>query len=117
MFSCFWCYSLLIILLYKLLDYLVRLPRRRNFTQCYVLVTGCDSGFGFEAAKRFDELGCHVFAGCLTESGESELRKKCSKRLVTLPLDVSKHDSVVKAYETVLDLLPRGKGKLLHNLI
>ena len=111
MFSCAWCYIVAFIILYKLLDYLVRIPRRRNLAQCFVLITGCDSGFGYEAAKRFDELGCHVIAGCLTELGESELRKKCSKRLVTLHLDVSKHDSVVEAYETVVDLLPKEKGK------
>ena len=92
---------------------MVRIPRHKNLADRYVFITGCDTGFGHEAAKKFDELGCHVIAGCLTEAGESELRKKCSKRLTTVPLDVSKHDSVVKAYDTVTSLLPNGKGIIL----
>ena len=113
MISCCWSSVLLAFVLYKLLDRLVRIPRSKNLANRYILITGCDTGFGHEAAKRFDELGCHVIAGCLTEAGESELRKKCSKRLITVPLDVSKHDSVVKAYDTVTSLLPKGKGMIL----
>ncbi|KAL1446288.1 hypothetical protein MTO96_044624 [Rhipicephalus appendiculatus] len=30
-----------------------------------VLVTGCDTGFGHHAAKRFADDGFTVFAGCL----------------------------------------------------
>lgn len=107
-----WCWSTfaLIVIIYKLLDYLIRLPQRKNLNQNYILITGCDSGFGQQAAKRFDGLGCHVIAGCLTEAGETELRKTCSSRLLTVPLDVSKHDSVLKAYDLVVQHLPKGKG-------
>jgi NAD(P)-dependent dehydrogenase (short-subunit alcohol dehydrogenase family) len=55
-------------------------------------------------------VGCHVFAGCLTESGETELKKSCSNNVITLSLDVTKQDSVRNAYQFVKEKLPDGKG-------
>ena len=33
-----------------------------------MLVTGCDSGFGYLTAQRLDQLGARVIAGCLTKA-------------------------------------------------
>ena len=93
------------------MDYLIRIPRLGKYKDRYILITGCDTGFGHEAAKRFDALGCHVFAGCLTEAGETELRKVCSQNLLTISLDISKHESVLHAYEVVCRHIPKGKGR------
>jgi len=101
---------LVMVLLYKLVDRILSIPLVGNYSDRYILVTGCDSGFGHELAKRLDSLGCHVFAGCLTEKGETELRKKCSARLHAISLDVAKHDSVRKAFELVTTALPDGHG-------
>ena len=79
-------------------------------------MTGCDSGFGQAAARRLDALGCHVFAGCLTEAGETELSKSCSSRMLTLRMDVSKPDSVRSAFETVKAKLPPGKGLVFEEI-
>ena len=76
----------------------------------YIFITGCDSGFGNLAARRLDALGCHVFAGCLTEAGETELSKSCSSRMQPVSLDVSKPDSVRRAFDIVKAKLPPGKG-------
>jgi len=57
---------------------------------------------------------CHVFAGCLTEKGEDSLRKTCSSRMHTVRLDVSQHESVLEAYNSVRALLPNGKGNKYH---
>ena len=73
-------------------------------------MTGCDTGFGNLIVKRLDGLGCHVFAGCLTDKAEAELKKCCSNNLETLALDVTKPESVRKAYEFVKAKLPSGKG-------
>jgi len=101
-----------VIVVYKLLDYVIRIPRIGNYSDRYIFVTGCDSGFGHEVAKRLDSLGCHVFAGCFTERGETELRKICSARVQPVPLDVTDHDSVRKAYELVSEQLQSsGKGE------
>jgi len=51
-----------------------------------------------------------VFAGCLTETGETELNKSCSNNVVTFSLDVTKQESVRKAFQLVKEKLPSGKG-------
>ena len=79
-------------------------------------MTGCDTGFGHDFSKQLDRLGCYVFAGCLTEEGEHELRKTTTDRLVTFPLDVADHDSVTRAYKLVCDKLPNGRGTVLSFL-
>ena len=105
------CYLMICYIVYKCIDTILRKPQLGDLGSKYILVTGCDTGFGHEFSKKLDKLGCHVFAGFLTEKGEDELRKVCSSRLVTLPLDVADHASVTKAYTTVCDKLPKGKGK------
>ena len=76
-------YALCLILIYKFLDWLIRLPRVSGITDKHVFITGCDTGFGNLIAKKLDGLGVHVYAGCYTETGEVELKKSCSKKLVT----------------------------------
>jgi len=103
-------YGVLLVLVYKALDWLLRLPRIGRYGERYIFITGCDTGFGNMLAKRLDALGCHVFAGCLTEAGETELSKSCSDRMHAVSLDVSKPDSVRRALEKVKALLPPEKG-------
>jgi len=111
LFSCCYLeYFILFVILYKVLDWFVRIFWIGNYDTRYILVTGCDIGFGNLLVKRLDGLGCHVFAGCLTESGESELKKSCSNNVITLSLDVTKQESVRNALEFVKGKLPPGKG-------
>ena len=101
-----------VFVIYKLLDRILHLPRVGSYCDRYIFITGCDTGFGHELAKRLDLLGCHVFAGCLTEKGETELKKVCSERLHTVPLDVTNHDSITRAFELISNKLhSAGKGK------
>ncbi|XP_064614274.1 retinol dehydrogenase 7-like [Liolophura sinensis] len=81
-----------------------------DFPNRHVFVTGCDSGFGNLLAIRLDEMGFHVYAGCLTKNGEEDLRKKTSSRLVTVPLDISNEKSIEEALKLVRERLPTGKG-------
>lgn len=101
---------ILLFILYKLFDWLIRLPKIGNYGDRYILVTGCDTGFGHLLAKRLDGLGCNVFAGCFTEKGETELKKACSDRLHAIPLDVSKPESIQKVLEYVKSKLPAERG-------
>ena len=96
---------------YRIVDRLVRIPSVGRHSDRYILVTGCDSGFGQGIARRLDAIGCHVFAACLTESGETELKKTSSQRLRTISLDVTREESVRKAFDYVKSQLPEGKGK------
>jgi len=96
---------LCIYLLYKFVDHIVRLPRVGNYSDRYIFITGCDSGFGHAVAIRLDSLGCHIFAGCFTEKGETELKKICSERLQPVPLDVTNRDSTRRAFEVISNKL------------
>lgn len=102
---------LAIFFVYKILDRVARWPKIERLSERYIFVTGCDSGFGHDIARRLDSLGCHVIAGCLTEFGEKHLRKKCTDRLQTLLINVKDHQSVLKAYDEVKGLLPHGQGR------
>ncbi|XP_075921187.1 D-beta-hydroxybutyrate dehydrogenase, mitochondrial-like [Petromyzon marinus] len=68
-----------------------------------VLITGCDSGFGFELARRLDGMGVRVLAGCLQPDGEGarELASKSSDRLRVLPFDVTSDEQVQEARAAV----------------
>ncbi|GBM39191.1 Estradiol 17-beta-dehydrogenase 2 [Araneus ventricosus] len=68
-----------------------------------VFITGCDTGFGNALAKRLDSKGFHVFATCLfpAGTGATELKASCSNRLHVLHMDVTKDESVKKAFEYV----------------
>lgn len=96
---------------YKLIKKLLKIPQISDLDSRYILITGCDTGFGNATAKRLDALRCHVIAACLTESGETELRKSCSNKLHTIHLDVSNTENVKKAYQEVVKILPSGKGR------
>ncbi|KAM8794092.1 17-beta-hydroxysteroid dehydrogenase type 6-like [Eudromia elegans] len=63
----------------------------------FVLITGCDSGFGKLLALQLDARGLRVLAACLTEPGAARLRAAASPRLHTLLLDVTRSESVAAA--------------------
>ncbi len=104
-------YFCIAFVLFKFIDYLISLPTISNIKSQYVFITGCDTGFGNAVAKKLDLMGCNVIAGCLTERGETDLRKKCSDKIKTITLDVTKHYNVLQAFEQVRNILPQGKGK------
>lgn len=99
--------------IYKLIDRLLRSLTIGRYSEKHVLVTGCDTGFGQAAARRLDQLGCHVFAGCLTETGQQQLRSQCSNRVEPFQLDVTNHQHVLQAFDLVQSKLPPGKGSTL----
>ncbi|XP_059139607.1 17-beta-hydroxysteroid dehydrogenase type 6-like [Physella acuta] len=105
-FSC----VILLVITFLFLDKVLRALKVGNHGNKYVFVTGCDSGFGQRLAVRLDGLGFHVFAGCLTDEGRKYLSSNCSKRLVTVPLDVTKGESIQAALQLVKGTLPENTG-------
>lgn len=77
-----------------------------------VLITGCDSGFGFQLARCLDQRGFTVFAGCLRADGPGarSLARLCSSSLQLLQLDVTQDQDVEQALRTVQEQLPH-KGE------
>ncbi|XP_066097074.1 D-beta-hydroxybutyrate dehydrogenase, mitochondrial isoform X2 [Saccopteryx bilineata] len=87
-----------------------------------VLVTGCDSGFGFSLAKHLHSKGFLVFAGCLMKDkgdvGVKELDSLKSDRLRTVQLNVCKSEEVEKVVEVVRSSLEdpeKGLWGLVNN--
>ncbi|XP_071497057.1 retinol dehydrogenase 7-like [Diadema antillarum] len=98
------------IFIFRLLESLLRSRLVTRITDKYVLVTGCDSGFGNLVTRQLDSRGVRVFAACLTSKGQKELEEKTSERVITLRLDVTDHESVEAALRFVKEKLPKGKG-------
>ena len=74
-------------------------------------ITGCSSGFGFDAVKRLDRLGCQVFAGVRDDKAEQKIRDVCSTRVIPVRIDIAKHESVQACYEQIVQLLPEDTGR------
>ena len=76
----------------------------------FVLITGCDSGFGRETAIRLDKMGVGVLATCLTKQGEENLKSVTSKQFQTFQLDVTNAQQVEEVYEEVKRRIPSDTG-------
>ncbi|XP_054471692.1 retinol dehydrogenase 1 [Anoplopoma fimbria] len=87
-----------------------------GFNHKYVLITGCDSGFGNLLARQLDGKGLHVVAACLTEEGAADLAAATSPRLKSLLLDVTDSESIRRAVEFVSrEVGGRGLWGLVNN--
>lgn len=81
------------------MDELLTYGRRRT-----VVVTGADSGLGFELVKQYAERGDRVFAGKYRKNWHrlEELKEKYPDTLDIVDLDVRSQESVDKAAEFIL---------------
>ncbi|CAG5122354.1 unnamed protein product [Candidula unifasciata] len=104
-------------IVYIVLDTIIRSLKVGDITDKYVFITGCDSGFGYLAAKQLDKLGFHVFAGCLTKEGATSVTESCSSRVTTVELDIRSTESIQQAVKLVESRLPPNTGlwALLNN--
>lgn len=83
-----------------------------------VLITGCDSGFGYELALRLEKMGAIVFAGCLKSQcgGAQELRELNLKRLHVIQMDVTSDEQVAAAVAYVSrHIPPQGLWAVVNN--
>ncbi|XP_077369283.1 D-beta-hydroxybutyrate dehydrogenase, mitochondrial-like isoform X2 [Festucalex cinctus] len=83
-----------------------------------VLITGCDSGFGYELARCLDHMGFVVFAGCLFPQGmgAQNLARGSYGNLKILKLDVTSDEDVQQAKKIVKENLPeKGLWAVVNN--
>ena len=82
-----------------------------------VFITGCDSGFGHQLAKRLSDYGFYIYAGCLfpDQQGAHDLEKH-SKKIDIVKLDVTKQDDVSAARQQVQSSLEK-KGHQLWAIV
>uniref|UniRef100_A0A8C3HJK4 Hydroxysteroid 17-beta dehydrogenase 6 n=1 Tax=Chrysemys picta bellii TaxID=8478 RepID=A0A8C3HJK4_CHRPI len=92
-----WLYLAALLGLYFLRRWYRERQSVEGLPEKYVLITGCDSGFGNLLAKPLDARGLRVLAACLTQQGAEQLRKATSQRLQTVILDVTRTDSIAAA--------------------
>ena len=76
----------------------------------YVLITGCDLGFGRTTAIQLDKMGACVLATCLTKEGEQSLKSVTSDRLKTFQMDVTNSKQIAVVFEEVKALLDNKAG-------
>lgn len=101
----------LLIVLFFAFDHHLRKIQIPDVLSKYVLITGCDSGFGERACCRLDAIGCNVIAACLTEDGVARIGRICSGRVHPIAMDVTDESSVQSAVESVSKILPEGRGR------
>nr|XP_060617932.1 D-beta-hydroxybutyrate dehydrogenase, mitochondrial-like [Anolis sagrei ordinatus] len=81
-----------------------------------VLITGCDSGFGFQLAKYLHGKGFIVYAGCLLKAqgkgGSKDLDAMKSDRMRTIQLDVCSNEDVARALDHVTGSLKNPQAGL-----
>lgn len=66
----------------------------------YVVITGASTGIGEACAKTLAESGFHVFAGVRSQSDFTRL-STTSKNITPIMLDVTQHDSIANALQTI----------------
>ena len=71
-----------------------------------ILITGCSSGIGYDAAKTLNQLGWRVFATCRQKKDCERLK---NEGLESFLLDYAREESIASAIERVESLT---KGKL-----
>ena len=86
----------------------------------FVLVTGCDTGFGPIIAQNLTHHKCKVFAGCLTQEGVDQLEEDKNFDGYPFLMDVTKMEDVEKARSFIEEKLQPLDGKFhgfFHDLI
>jgi hypothetical protein len=74
-----------------------------------ILITGCDTGFGFMAAIELAKSGYIVVAACLTEDGKKRLEGKVT---LTILCDVTNEADVLRLASATENLAAKNKIRL-----
>ncbi|CAF4138518.1 unnamed protein product, partial [Adineta steineri] len=78
----------------------------------YVLITGCDTGFGHTLAIELDKQGFNVFAGIYNQENQISFQNKLSSRAIVFHLDITQSSHIDAAYKLVKE-----KTNTLHALV
>jgi NAD(P)-dependent dehydrogenase (short-subunit alcohol dehydrogenase family) len=78
----------------------------------YVLISGCDTGFGHGLAIELDHQGFNVLAGIYNPHNQDSLKQHLSSRATVFKLDITRQEDIDAAYEMICT-----KTKTLHALV
>ena len=87
-------------------------PPNINPNGKYVLISGCDTGFGHGLAIELDKQGFNVLAGIYNPNNKDALTKLLSSRATVFKLDITQQEDIDSAYELIST-----KTKVLHALV
>jgi len=87
-------------------------PPNINPNAKYVLISGCDSGFGHALAIELDKKGFYVLAGVYNPDNEEPLTSHLSTRATVFCLDITQENEIDAAYDMVAE-----KTNTLHALV
>ena len=82
-----------------------------NIRGRYVLITGCDSGFGRATAIQLDKMRVCALATCLTKEGEQSLKSATSNKLKTFQLDVTNAEQIKRVFDEIKKLVEDESGR------
>ena len=100
-----------ILIAYKIYQYLFP-TQNINPTGKYVLISGCDTGFGHGLALELDKQGFHVLAGVYSLDNQQKLASLLSDRATVFKLDITKQEDIDDAYKLI-----SSKTQVLHALV
>lgn len=115
--SCLLLIPVVLLLGYVLVKKFLGFQKVENISKKFVLITGCDSGFGKLTAIQLDLLGFQVIATCYTQQGKDELERTCSQRMKVFLLDVTNSKQIQQVYGDVNRIIPKDVGKNLREFI
>lgn len=78
----------------------------------YVLISGCDTGYGYTLAIELDKRGFHVLAGVYSPDRKESLLAHLSSRATVFCLDITQQKDIDAVFDTV-----KVKTSVLHALI
>lgn len=78
----------------------------------YVLISGCDTGFGHDLAVELDKKGFNVLAGIYNPYNKDSLTEQLSSRATIFKLDITRQEDIDAAYEMIST-----KTNTLHALV
>ena len=78
----------------------------------YVLISGCDTGFGHALAIELDKQGFNVLAGVYNSDSTVSLTNELSSRAIVFRLDITRQEEIDTAYDMI-----KNKTNTLHALV
>ncbi|CAF3357881.1 unnamed protein product [Rotaria sp. Silwood2] len=104
-------FIIILYIFYRLYQHFFPTPNI-NSNGKYVLISGCDTGFGHGLALELDKQGFNVLAGVFVPDNVTSLKEKLSSRAAVFRLDITKQEDIDVAFELVNE-----KTKVLHALV
>ena len=77
------------------------LQRSKSNQTKYIVLTGCDSGFGYKTALKLSGANNYILAGCLTSEGVHRLQMDDTFTGKAFLLDVTKDEDIEKMVSMV----------------